>query len=83
MESPRAPSSGEDGVRTAKPLTAVKTAHGTAGSARCGFVMTEIIRETASCSGTRAGSSENPDTQFMLLTMLYSMPRSNILKTYY
>ena len=53
------PSSGEAGVRTAKPVTAVKTARGSAGSVRCGYVTMGIIRETASYSGTRAGSSEN------------------------
>ncbi len=53
------PSSGEDGVRTAKPVTAVKTARDSAGSVRCGYVTMRITRETASYSGTRAGSSVN------------------------
>ena len=52
--SRRAQSPSEDGVLIAKQVTVVKTAPGSAGNAKCGYVTMGITRETASYSGIQA-----------------------------
>ena len=74
----------------AKQVTAAKTAPGSAGSARCGYVTMGIPTKTASYSGIQAGNSEllidtidknSYFVHFGILT-LYPIPFSKVLTNY-